>query len=76
MKTILEFEEEEEDYAHVAMHGLDLYLCIVKIDEWLRDAIKYPQEGTHEEALKAYDQARTALYEIMDGFGVNTEMLP
>lgn len=56
------------------IHGLDCYLALWNLSQWLRNAIKYPPEDTHNEYIKGLEEARVQLLLAMEDQGVNFEM--
>jgi hypothetical protein len=43
--------EEKEEY-EMAVHGIDYYLCLDDMREWLRQKLKYDAEGLDVDTLE------------------------
>ena len=75
MKAILEFDlnDHDEMIAHKRYLSSDS-LCTVlyKIDQWLRDCVKY---GDDEIKGNHLQEARDKLYEYMDNEGINLDAI-
>ncbi len=63
--------EEQSEHEH-AIHGMDWALTVWDLDQWLRDRVKHGLDSA--EAKAAWDAARDALREILDGRGLTMEM--
>jgi len=75
MKAILEFElPEDEDQFTVAARGMDLYLALWDIDQYLRSVI---QHGVDTDKIQPFSAAhiRERLYEILEGRNLNLDMV-
>ena len=76
-KAILEFdlnEPDDRDEHTLMLRSLDLCLVLWDMDQYLRTQIKYNDNLTDGE-YKAFDEARTKLYEIMNERSISLDNL-
>jgi hypothetical protein len=74
MKAILEFNlpEDKEDF-DFAVRGLDWSTVCWDMDQWLRKQIKYAPDDMTDDELKAFEQCRAQLRELLDEYNLNLE---
>jgi hypothetical protein len=71
MRYTITTTNKDEHWA--AFHGMDLYLALLDLDEWLRNKLKYPPRDMVDGEATAYEITREKLREIMDNRGVDFE---
>lgn len=72
MKAILEFNlpEDQEQFTD-AVNGTKWQQVMWQLDTHLRSKSKYADDDTHEEYIKAVDEVRNHLWELMTENGLN-----
>jgi hypothetical protein len=71
MKAILEFNlpEDNEDF-NIAIDGVKWSWAMWRIDQHLRNQLKYESEGISEDTFKAIEKCREKLHEILNEEGL------
>lgn len=69
MKVKLQFDlpEEKEEY-EIISHGMDYYLCLNDIKEWLRQKIKYDE--SKDINIETLEKVQDKFYEIINDRGI------
>lgn len=76
MKTKLNYEfEDNEDDARFYMicNAEGLYYALWNLDQWLRGAIKYPDDDKKKLNGKTLQEVRDMLHEFMEDHGCDFE---
>ncbi len=74
MKAILEFNLPDEESGFIfAVHGREFALTCSAMADMLRQYVKYDHD--FKTADDAIESIRESLYEFMEGYGVNLEMI-
>lgn len=77
MKATLEFTlpEDQADFT-VAAQAQDWVLAMWDMDQWLRGRLKWPSDDVPDGYLKALEDARDTLHEILADRNLDLEVLP
>ena len=57
-----------------AFHGVDFLLVLWRLDEWLRQEIKYNPEPSEDEKV-GYEKTRDRMRELLESDGLSLDML-
>jgi len=74
MSTYIFTTDDKNEYLN-AIHGEDFLICLWRLDEWLRQKVKYNPDNETEDARDAYDKVRKEVRTIMETLNVSLEML-
>jgi hypothetical protein len=76
MKAILEFDlpKDHEEF-NVMSKGVDLYLTLWDLDQYLRNKIKHNSDNLSEEVLEAFDEVRDVIRDILNNHSCSLEMM-
>jgi hypothetical protein len=73
MKAILEFDLPEDDYEYrSAINGSSWRSVSLRMDEFLRQNIKYRQDLTEQERM-VYESIRKELFEQLDRYNLDLD---
>ena len=66
MKAILEFDlpEDQDDY-HIHFQSNNMYISLHDMQQFLRQKTKYANDDVSDEALKAYEECREYLNQVL-----------
>ena len=71
MKAILEYNLPEEHVEfHCSINGAKWMSAMWDLDQYLRKKIKYESEGMSQDTLKAFEECRERLHEILNEEGL------
>ena len=74
MKAILEFNiPEDQDDFESASQGYKWWSVAWDMDQWLRNQIKYAPDGMTDDELKAFEECREKLRELIDDYNLNLD---
>lgn len=77
-KAILEFDLNDSDDAEThkrMLKSLDMILVLWDFDNYLRDQLKYNEEGLTGDQYDVLDKARVKLYEILNERNISFDEL-
>jgi len=76
MKAILEFNlpDDQQEY-DLANSGLAFWHVLWELDQELRANTKYAPDDMTDDDYDAYQKIRDKLYELMNDYNVNLEMV-
>jgi len=58
-----------------AVHASDVLLAIWNVDNELRNRVKWGYSQYSNDAINAYDEIRTLIYDTMNHYGVSLDIL-
>ena len=66
MKAKIEFNlpEDQSDY-HIHFQALSMYCALHEVQQFLRQKTKYANDDVSDEALKAYEECREYLHQVL-----------
>jgi len=62
---------EERDELHLAVHGIDYYLTLWDLDQWIRECYKYNNKDYDENETNLLIKIRTKIRELMEDRGIS-----
>jgi hypothetical protein len=71
MKTILEFNEEEQHEANIALNGWRYHSVIWELKEYLRGEMKHGDLS--DDRYECYEKIRTKLFDLIDEYKAHLE---
>jgi len=76
MKATLEFNlpDDQQEY-DLANNGLNFWHVLWELDQELRANTKYAPDDMTDDDYDAYQKIRDKLYELMNDYNVNLEMV-
>jgi len=66
MKAILEFDlPEDQDGYHIHFQSNNMYISLHDMQQFLRQKTKYANDDVSDEVLKAYEECREYLNQVL-----------
>ena len=69
--SVYKYETSDKRDMLFCLHGIDMFVVLWDLDQWLRSSIKYPQENDHIKKIEGFEEVREQLRILMYDQGIN-----